>query len=383
MMDSLMIIDIVLLVGAAQGLILCIPLLRYRNNRVPNRILVAFILLLAVDLVCACLNNSTLVLEYPFLYDLNASFPFLFTPIMYFYISVMTGKITRFRPRDLVHLIPFLAHAAFTYFVFYRLPSSGKLEIISAALASGRILDRKMFMKGPSGVPLPGFGVLCLLALSYVIAIAKRIRDYRREVRNFYSVIGRKVLGLLVLSLAIATAIWILVTVVIVSGAKIQLFPMILYTFGIYAGAYKMVTIPEVFSGNRAMHALLAPSEEIGKPNQEIAVQKFHDHLRQRKAYLDPEVTIGDISKGIGVPVHQLSKAINLSLGKNFYQCVNELRVEEAKRKLVDERFSDTSILDIGMEAGFNSKSTFNDVFKKLAGITPSQYRNKKKEPQK
>jgi len=371
-----MIIDIVLLVGAAQGLLICIPLLRYPNNRAPNRILAAFILLLSIDLVCACLNNSTIVLEHPWLYDINASFPFLFTPIMYFYVSVMTGKIVRFRPRYLVHLVPFLFHAVFVYVVFYGLPVSGKIEIISAALDSGRIIDRKMFFILPAGTFYPGLAALCLSPVTYILGIVKRIRDYRRDLKNFYSGIENMVFALLVVSMIIVVSIWVLVTVVLVTGTKIQIFPMLLYTFGIYVGAYKMATIPEVFSANRSMNALLSPVEEIGKPVQEYAIQKFYEYLQLDKAYLNPDITIGDISGEIGIPVHQLSKALNLGIKKNFYQCVNELRVEEAKRMLMDKSLSASSILTIGMDAGFNSKSTFNDVFKKLAGNTPSEYRN-------
>jgi len=373
---------IVLLAGAVQGVLFCIPLLRYPNNRAPNRILAAFILLQVVDLIFACLNNSEIVYTYPHLYDLNASFPLLFTPIMYLYISVMTGKITRFRPRYLVHIVPFLAHTAFMYFMLYRLPVSAKLNIISETQAAGWILDRKMFLFAPDG-PLRFGGIApCSIAIAYMVGIGKRIRDYQRDLRSFYSDIGNKVLGVLVFFLVTASSIWVLVTVFLLSGAHTQIYPMIFYTIAIYVGTYKMVTIPEVFSGNRAMNALLSPPEDGERPRHENALERFHEYLRRSKSYLNPDVTIGDISGEIGVPVHQLSRALNLSLGKNFYQCVNELRIDEAKRMLMDERLSDISILSIGMDAGFNSKSTFNEVFKKMAGITPSEYRKRKQDLQ-
>lgn len=376
-LDAITIVDIVLFVGVAQGLLLCVPLLRYKNNRAPNRVLAAFIVLLDLDLVLAYLNNSSIVLTYPFLYDINASFAFLFTPIMYVYVSVLSGKITRFRSRYLAHLIPFFLHVIFMYFVFYRLSDSAKIEIISATQASGRIIDRRMFLLAPEG-PFPFGGAFpCAVAIAYIVGTAKRIQEYRIELRNYYSDIRNKVFGVLIFCLVTMLSIWLLVTIFLVSGARNQIYPMLLYTVAIYVGLYKMVTIPEVFSGNRAMNAQLASVEGDERPRQEIALEKFREYLRRSKAYLNPELTISDVGGKICVPVHQLSKALNLGLGKNFYQCVNELRVEEAKRMLTDERFSETSILAIGMDSGFNSKSTFNDVFKKIAGLTPSEFRKR------
>ncbi|MGC9366431.1 MAG: helix-turn-helix domain-containing protein [bacterium] len=66
---------------------------------------------------------------------------------------------------------------------------------------------------------------------------------------------------------------------------------------------------------------------------------------------------------------------INESLQQNFFNFVNSYRIEEVKKMLVDEVNSDRTILEIMYECGFNSKSSFNSVFKKQTGLTPSQYR--------
>lgn len=373
--DSITFFDIVMFVGAAQGFLLCAPLLRFRKNMVPNRVLVVFIVLLALDLVFAYVNNTSTSVQYPILYDINASFPFLFTPLMYIYICLMTGKITRFRPRYLAHAIPFLLHVTFMYFVFYRLPGSEKSEIISHTQASGMVIDRSMFLLAPDEPFLFGGIAPCVFAIAYISGNAKRILEYRKELRNYYSDIKNKVFGVLVFFLITTIVIWMLATVILLSGAKNQIYPMILYTIAIYIVTYKMVTIPEVFSGNVVMNALLTQNKGDEPPTPVSVFEKFNGYLRSSKAYLNPEVTIGDICSEIGVPVYLLSKTLNSNFKKNFYQCVNEFRVEEAKRLLLDERHSENSILSIGMDSGFNSKSTFNDVFKKIAGLTPSEYR--------
>ncbi|MEL6256529.1 MAG: helix-turn-helix domain-containing protein [Bacteroidota bacterium] len=70
-----------------------------------------------------------------------------------------------------------------------------------------------------------------------------------------------------------------------------------------------------------------------------------------------------------------LSQIINQKEGKNFFDFINGYRVEEVKRNLADPNFDHFSILGIGLEAGFKSKSTFNAVFKKMTGHTPTAYK--------
>jgi len=65
-------------------------------------------------------------------------------------------------------------------------------------------------------------------------------------------------------------------------------------------------------------------------------------------------------------------------LKKSFYDVINSYRVEEAKRLLLDEKNRNYTILSVGFEAGFNSKTTFNPVFKKFTGVTPTEYRDNK-----
>ena len=68
-----------------------------------------------------------------------------------------------------------------------------------------------------------------------------------------------------------------------------------------------------------------------------------------------------------------LSRVINSGFGQNFNDYVNEYRVREAERRLRDPRFRHYTLLAVALESGFNSKSTFNRVFKKLRGATPSE----------
>ncbi len=72
-----------------------------------------------------------------------------------------------------------------------------------------------------------------------------------------------------------------------------------------------------------------------------------------------------------------LSQAINEGLGKNFFEFINRYRIEEAKRLLTDPADKKITVLEVLYQVGFNSKSSFNTVFKKQTGLTPSEFKKK------
>lgn len=98
--------------------------------------------------------------------------------------------------------------------------------------------------------------------------------------------------------------------------------------------------------------------------------------MATQKPYLKSNLSLTDLSDLLDVSTHNLSEIINTRLNKSFYDYVNECRVEEVKKMLLDDKYKSYSILAIAYEAGFNSKSSFNTIFKKITGTTPSGYRN-------
>ncbi len=101
--------------------------------------------------------------------------------------------------------------------------------------------------------------------------------------------------------------------------------------------------------------------------------RKLIDCLRTEKVYKNMDFSLTELSEKLRIPRNHLSYVINEYAKSNFYDLINYYRVEEAKKLLVKNR--NLSILDVAFESGFNSKSTFNNVFKKLTGQTPSEYR--------
>lgn len=100
------------------------------------------------------------------------------------------------------------------------------------------------------------------------------------------------------------------------------------------------------------------------------------------KIYQEPELTLQQLAGQLELHSYLVSQALNDGLKKNFYDLINGRRVEEAKRLLLNPKNQNYTILSVGFEAGFNSKTTFNTVFKKFTGLTPTEYRDKQKQSQ-
>lgn len=120
-----------------------------------------------------------------------------------------------------------------------------------------------------------------------------------------------------------------------------------------------------------------APDNQHSKLSERTD-EHFSDLLQlmeTSKLYLDPELNMSTLAQKMALSNGYLSQIINKKEGKNFFDFVNSYRVNQAKSHLIDPKFNHYSILGIALESGFKSKSTFNSVFKRLVGLTPSAYK--------
>ena len=358
-------IDTIVLLGIFQGLFLAVALLKRKNNSVPNKIQASLILLLAVDLGYVYIINSGAANKYPHLLYLDAPIPFLYIALIFFYIETITGKIKKFKFVYLVNLIPFFIYFIFTFFEFYILSADEKLAYISRQHNSGYSIVGILYNAS-----------FYVTALIYHIILFKRVLDYGRDVKNYFSDAANKLVVWLWILLIISSVIWLAALSMNFYEINMPDVFGILYTVTIYISAYKMLSTPEIFLLNSGMTAALSAGKNEGDVRtEEVQLNMFREYIERNKSYLNPEITISDICSSINIPVHRISKALNGILRKNFYFFINEYRVEEAGKMLSDRVFDGRPVLDIGFDSGFNSKSTFNDIFKKITGLTPTEFR--------
>jgi AraC-like DNA-binding protein len=97
-------------------------------------------------------------------------------------------------------------------------------------------------------------------------------------------------------------------------------------------------------------------------------------YMVSERPYLDPELSLIDLARRLRTNASVLSQVINVGIGKNFNDFVNQYRVDAFKRQAVDPANSHLSLLGIALDCGFNSKATFNRAFKKLTGLSPREF---------
>ncbi|SHG50753.1 AraC-type DNA-binding protein [Flavobacterium fluvii] len=111
------------------------------------------------------------------------------------------------------------------------------------------------------------------------------------------------------------------------------------------------------------------------KESEEEKFLIIKNYIKKNKRFLDPSFSLERLSSEMGISTSKLSHLINQESGYNFPDYINLLRVEKAKKFLIKSDYSSYTIVAIGLECGFNSKSTFYTAFKKFTNVTPSEFK--------
>ncbi|HEY5689508.1 MAG TPA: helix-turn-helix domain-containing protein [Yeosuana sp.] len=154
---------------------------------------------------------------------------------------------------------------------------------------------------------------------------------------------------------------------------------------------YKAMSQPYIFNGvdanikllqeylNESEHAKQVQEKSFSSEDSNLKNRalksKLEEYMNKEEAFLNPSLTIFDLAKGLNITSIELSLFLNKELHKNFFDYINEYRIEKAKQILQDPDKKSLTILEILYEVGFNSKSSFNTAFKKFTKKTPTQYR--------
>ena len=140
----------------------------------------------------------------------------------------------------------------------------------------------------------------------------------------------------------------------------------------------KAVRQPQLYSGiadiqRRIEAPAIVDTRVVDTEMAQMLFSAVVDHQRKTLAYRRPKYSLRNLADEMVLSEQDLSWAINTGGQKNFSDFINELRINDVK-DVLREAAQDKNILDIAFNAGFNSKSSFNAVFKKHTGLTPSQY---------
>jgi AraC-like DNA-binding protein len=125
----------------------------------------------------------------------------------------------------------------------------------------------------------------------------------------------------------------------------------------------------------RKVIASETPNKYSLKETKETHFLVIKKHIEASKRFLDPAFSLESLATEMEMSTSKLSSLLNQESGHNFSDYINNLRVEKAKEYLISADYATYTIVAIGLECGFNSKSTFYSAFKKFTNTTPSNYK--------
>lgn len=293
----------------------------------------------------------------------------LIPPALWFYSKALTGNRMGFSFKDGIHFLPFVALICFFLLIRF-LPKGHPLAV---------------FPDTHHRLVAIIFWIIAVVQFScYQFFIRKKWRAHqqliKQEVSNIENVniswvtffmnvflfINFFFLANLFVAIHLEHIAWM--------GSAIA----VIFSLSIFALGYKGILQKEIFYnvGEQNQLQLLPPlqSNPQNKPDHEL-ITKLNNYMEEKKPYLDAELTLSDLAKQLDISRSQLSRLINEGIGDNFYNYVNKYRVEQVKKFMTDPAMEHFNMLGIALEAGFKSKSTFNLIFKRFTGLTPTEYR--------
>ncbi|WP_250255765.1 helix-turn-helix domain-containing protein [Chryseobacterium sp. Marseille-Q3244] len=229
---------------------------------------------------------------------------------------------------------------------------------------------------------------MAVVPVVYIVLCFLALRKYQKMLPEYYSALEKINLNWLKYIIVSLIILFIGVFCMIALGTRTDIIPFdkIFRIVAVVQSGYLFCIVffslrqSLVFhqQGKLDMNNVAAKEEKINildKNGSDTVSQKLLKFMETEKPYLDEELSLQKLSSLMNISTHQLSQTINQALHTNFYKFVNAYRIEEVKKKLRDPEFEKYSILGIAFESGFNSKSTFNKIFKEETGMTPSEFK--------
>lgn len=355
-----------LLLGALNAAVVALLLLRDARQRAANRLLAALLLVVALRLVPFILGYAGAYDAWPWLSFAPFDHPLAIGPLLWLYVHRLTGDCL---PRGWAwHLAPAALKA-----------------VVWGAIFVGATVPEKGAIDSAFVQPIqPWLTVAALLGLfGYSAAALRRLNAYQRwldsELSNreeFRLTWLRVMLGAFaltgVISLAVAT-IDLLVTPLDYWDVFPEYLWLSVLAYGLGLGAWRHAGLVYPVPGA----AVLAepPPSPTAMPEPEWAAEgaAFLERLRQGEWWRDPQLTLARLASRLDTSPATLSRAFNLGLGQSFNEVVNRLRVEGVQAAIRSGASLD--LVQLGFDAGFNSKASFQRAFRRYAGVTPSAYR--------
>lgn len=336
-----------------------IILILAKKKERPDSILVAWLMMLIMPFLQQFINY-----DHPIGFIIsrfnNQAFSLLYGPFLFLYIKEVTKQESR-NIRYWPHFIVFI----FFYLALVLQPAPR----IPGGPEQGTAVQFSIFKY---------FGVFSLITFAFYAFFSFRHLKYHRDrVKETFAWQDSKI-TLFWLSLVPLLFISLLLVVILFEKSPLGL---LIEIENLHLTVFLLFSLYLIFFGLRQKRVFPPPEKkevkrtEISKKDSSLLLGKLESVMEEKKPYLNPKLSVYDLAKETDMTRHRISSLLNENLSINFFQYVNRYRLEEVCRCMKEDKEVRHNILELAFNSGFNSKSSFNSLFKTAYGQTPSQYR--------
>ena len=368
--------DTIIYIGITQSFFAALIIFTKESKRLSDKFMAFWLLTIAAELISALIKEKIgIVSKIPII-------PFLFGPIMFFYVTTMIGEKTKMLKTDWLHFSPFILFFV-VYKVFFRFSDFSDPNI----LQTNSFLSLRVFI---------GVSFVCSIVI-YTIIVFLNLHRYKRNIKNIFSFTSERITLNWVKVLTVCFCILPIFTILHGIGHVLIGKPVFYENYGVLRHQYIGFTVfaflysyfgikqPALFSNQEKLKQLhknneaesnnIIKYERSGLKEEDVQqyLKQLINYVEIEKPYLNGTLTIQDIANKLNISRHHLTQILNGKLNKNFYTFINEYRVEEFKHRLSDKANKHLTLIGIAFDSGFNSKSSFNIIFKSITGMTPSE----------
>lgn len=370
----------------AAGLLFWAPL-----NRLSNRFLALLMLAIALWLVDGFFRVSGLYAQSAELYFSPIYYSLAFGPLLYFYVRSLVNHGFRWRAGHWLHFVPVLVQAALYWWLRFQ-PYAVRNDFWQQ-------------VHQPVTYRLEFIGTWVSLMV-YLVLSLRLLRQYGRWLEDNFSEVSRlrlRWLRWLLVLLALVSVQW-LVELVLREFFNVyyrydyssELLGVVVFVIGVVglrqADMQAVHFAPEAEAAEAAQTpaapapappeasaATVTPSEVSLAPAatpapDPLVMARIRQALVDDKLYQNPTLTLAELSAHTGLPPRLISFTVNAGFGRSFNDLVNGYRVAEVQRRLAAPDARRFTLLGIAFESGFNSKTTFNRIFKQMTGVAPRDF---------
>jgi AraC-like DNA-binding protein len=369
--------DLLFLIGAVQSFFFATLLFSRTQIVFYHKILIAFFFLNGLLLLDHFLELKGIVFDHPHLLGLTYTLPLMTGPILYYYTIALTEEKRSSVPISFYkHSIPFVLLTGYFLFDYYFLSAEEKLGYYYRE-TEGKTSIMVYITEVCLNVSLPAYSVLSLICL----------KDHLRKIKNKFSYIENISLRWLAVILFL---FGLISGVVLLTNIFSDIIPIFSFTVGdslmygslvfvIFFIGYYGIKQKAIYSESQdeTMFETNAKYQRSGlrMTENDPNLARLLTMMETEKLYRNSKLSLKELAVSMNFTENNLSQLINNGLGKSFYDFINEYRVNEVIEVIKSKQLEHLTLLGIAFESGFNSKSSFNSIFKQKTGMTPSEFK--------